>query len=59
MPVLPGDAAKEQIEQFINSKVKGANIQYVVDKSVIGGVIIKIGDLYYDGSVKRLLEKIE
>lgn len=59
VPVLPGDAAKERIEKFINSKSEGANIKYIVDKSVIGGVIIKIGDLFYDGSVKRLLEKIE
>lgn len=35
------------------------HIQNIVDKSLLGGVKIRIGNKIYDGSVKRKLERIE
>ncbi|MGC5324978.1 F0F1 ATP synthase subunit delta [Brevibacillus sp. SYSU BS000544] len=35
---------------------KTLRIQTVVDPSIMGGVVVKIGDRLYDGSIKRKLE---
>lgn len=43
----------EQFGKLINKKLR---IQTVVDPSILGGVVVKIGDRLYDGSIKSKLE---
>lgn len=42
------------------AKLTGKNIKpaYIVDKSIIGGVVTQIGSTVYDGSVKTQLENL-
>jgi len=43
------------------SKATGKNVEVkvVVDPSVIGGVVAKVGDTVIDGSVKRRLDQLK
>lgn len=43
----------EKFGKLINKKLR---IQTVVDPSILGGVVVKIGDRLYDGSIKSKLE---
>ncbi|HZG17134.1 MAG TPA: F0F1 ATP synthase subunit delta [Candidatus Bathyarchaeia archaeon] len=43
----------EQFGKVLNKKLR---IQTVVDPSILGGVVVKIGDRLYDGSIKSKLE---
>ncbi|WP_232697899.1 F0F1 ATP synthase subunit delta [Brevibacillus daliensis] len=43
----------EQFSQLINKKLR---LQSVVDPSILGGVVVKIGDRLYDGSLKTKLD---
>ncbi len=45
----------QAIEKLTGSK---ANITAVVDPGLIGGVLVKVGDTVYDGSVKHQLEDL-
>ena len=47
------DRLAEQFGKLINKTLR---IQTVVDPSIMGGVVVKIGDRLYDGSIKRKLE---
>jgi F-type H+-transporting ATPase subunit delta len=47
------DAIKERLEKKFNKKVV---LSCIVDKTLIGGVTISIGDYVIDGSIKRNLE---
>jgi F-type H+-transporting ATPase subunit delta len=38
---------------------KKVELKVLVDPSVIGGVVAKVGDTVIDGSVKRRLEKLK
>lgn len=43
----------EKFGKLINKQLR---IQTVVDPSILGGVVVKIGDRLYDGSIKSKLE---
>ncbi|CAJ1000932.1 MULTISPECIES: F0F1 ATP synthase subunit delta [Bacillales] len=43
----------EKLGQKLNKKLR---VQTVVDPSILGGIVIKIGDRLYDGSIKTKLE---
>lgn len=43
--------------QFGKVLNKTLRIQTVVDPTILGGVVVRIGDRLYDGSMKRKLEK--
>ena len=47
------DSIKERLEKRFNKKVV---LSCIVDKTLIGGVTISIGDYVIDGSIKRNLE---
>ncbi|MBU5670911.1 F0F1 ATP synthase subunit delta [Paenibacillus brevis] len=42
--------------QLVNKKVR---IQNIVDKSLLGGIKVRIGDTLYDGSLSGKLERLE
>lgn len=54
------DEAREKVRAFALEKHPGKTIQFVekVDQNLIGGVIIRIGDEQYDGSVSRRLSDL-
>ncbi len=50
----------EGVRQQISNKLgKNASVTQTVDDSIIGGIILKIGDSLIDGSVKTQLETIK
>jgi F-type H+-transporting ATPase subunit delta len=56
--------ADDKVIQEIRRKLEDVTGKQVVlnvkiDSNLIGGVVVKSGDLIYDGSVKSQLEKIE
>lgn len=52
-----GEAAAQEVEARLSSAV-GARVtaRFLVDPSILGGVVIREGDTVYDGSVKRRLD---
>ena len=54
------DSTKKKIEQKLleTTKYKSVEIEYEVDESLIGGMIIRIKDRIVDNSVKTKLENI-
>ena len=54
------DAQKKQVEDKIltTAKFNEVIIDYKVDKSLIGGMIIKIGDRVVDSSIANQLESL-
>lgn len=58
MPLDDGDIKK--LGTFLTQKFKRAvTLQIEVDKSLIGGVLIRAGDYVIDGSVRGQLEKLK
>lgn len=56
--MTPGDL--EDVRQRISSKLgKNAVVKQNVDESIIGGIMLKIGDSLIDGSVKTQLETLK
>lgn len=55
-----GDSQKQQIKQKLldTTKYKSLEIDYKVDPSLIGGMIIRIKDRVVDSSVKSKLERM-
>lgn len=53
---LSAEEQAELAEQFGQKLNKKLHVTSVVDPSILGGIIIKIGDRLYDGSVKAKLE---
>ncbi len=47
------NAIKSAVEKALNKKLE---LTVQVDKAVIGGVLLKVGDVIYDGTVKKQLE---
>ena len=52
------------LEEKILAKVKeltgtGAKIKNIIDKDIIGGFILRVGDLQYDASVSRNLNRLK
>ena len=59
--VLPlGDIKKRELQERIleTSKYNFLESEYVVDESILGGIIIRIGDRVVDSSVKTKIEKM-
>ena len=54
------DSKKERIvdELLKSSHYKSLEAEYVVDKSIIGGIVIRIGDRVVDSSVKTRIDKM-
>ena len=54
------DAKKDRIvdELLKTSHYKSLEVEYVVDNSIIGGIVIRIGDRVVDSSVKTRIEKM-
>lgn len=54
------EAQKKQIEQRLLETTKYVQFQmnYIVDKSIIGGLIIRIGDRVVDSSIKNQLKNM-
>lgn len=54
------DAKKERIvdELLKSSHYKSLEVAYVVDESIIGGIVIRIGDRVVDSSVKTRIDKM-
>ena len=54
------EALEEKIKQYLKEKCKAKEVilKNVVDESIKGGVIIKIGDEVIDGSVRGKLEEL-
>ena len=54
------DSKKERIvdELLKSSHYKSLEVEYVVDESIIGGIVIRIGDRVVDSSVKTRIEKM-
>jgi len=51
---------KNKVEKFILKKTgSAADIEYIIETEILGGIIIKIGDVVYDGSIKRQLDKLK
>ena len=48
----------EKITAFTHSR-GCTKVKYVIDPKIIGGIIIYIGDVIYDGSVRSRLENIK
>ena len=55
--IEPTQKIKSDIEAFVRKKTGGEyEISYYVRKELIGGVRIEIGDVVYDGTVRRKLQ---
>ena len=54
------DSKKERIvdELLKSSNYKSLEVEYVVDESIIGGIVIRIGDRVVDSSVKTRIDKM-
>lgn len=54
------DSKKDKIvdELLKSSHYKSLEAEYVVDESIIGGIVIRIGDRVVDSSVKTRIEKM-
>ena len=50
------DKIKNELSQNFNSKIK---LDYKFDKSLIGGLIIQVGSIMVDTSIKNKLQQIE
>ncbi|MCP2519918.1 ATP synthase F1 subunit delta [Candidatus Aminicenantes bacterium AC-335-A11] len=51
---------KERLRRKLKEKVKAeVEVKYKIDNSLIGGLIIKKGDILYDGSIKGNLLKLK
>lgn len=55
-----GDAGVEEVRQLVNKALsKDATIHQTVDESILGGLILRMGDRMIDGSVKSQLAQIK
>ncbi len=53
------DAEKSTVQQDVLAKLgKGAQVTYSVDPSILGGLVIRVGDKLVDGSVAGQLESL-
>ncbi|MGO0063686.1 F0F1 ATP synthase subunit delta [Brevibacillus fluminis] len=54
---LGEEEVNELAVQFGKKVNKTLRVQTVVDPAILGGVVVRIGDRLYDGSIKRKLEQ--
>jgi F-type H+-transporting ATPase subunit delta len=51
---------RQSLQQVLEKKLQRAvNINYTVDTELLGGLIVRVGDLVMDGSVKSQLQKLK
>ncbi len=55
---LPPDERAEFEKNLEKITGKKVNINYAINKDIIGGVVTRIGSMVYDGSVKTKLENL-
>ena len=58
---LPLDDSKKEriVDELLKlSHYKSLEVEYVVDESIIGGIVIRIGDIVVDSSVKTRIDKM-
>ena len=53
----PDDDIVRKIADFVE-KLGCDGVKYVIDPEIIGGIVIRVGDKVYDGSVRTRLETI-
>lgn len=56
---LDADEQKRLADALSKATGKKVEIQVVVDPSVIGGIVTKVGDTVIDGSIRRRLEELK
>ena len=57
--VEPSDAQRESIKQALAKRLgREVNLTVTVDDTMLGGALIRAGDLVIDGSVKTKLERL-
>jgi F-type H+-transporting ATPase subunit delta len=56
---LDDNQLKELAAALSNATKKKVEVKAIVDPSIIGGVVTKVGDTVIDGSVKRRLEQLK
>lgn len=49
---------KKALEKYLENKVKTDNLEYQIDKSILGGLKIKIGDNLIDRSLATKIKQI-
>jgi F-type H+-transporting ATPase subunit b len=52
------DAEKETVRQEITSKVNAQTVAFRVDPSILGGLVVKVGDKVVDGSVSGRMDNL-
>lgn len=59
MPVNPSEADLQRIKEALNKLVeKDVELTLKIDPEILGGVVAKVEDKVFDGSVKTQLERI-
>lgn len=54
------DSQRKQLEKALSAATsKKVTVKTIVDPSVLGGVVAKIGDTVIDGSIRRRLEQLK
>ena len=54
------DSLRQRLEQALSASTgKQVEVKVIVDPSVLGGVVARIGDTVIDGSVRRRLEQLK
>ena len=56
--IKPDDETMKMIADFVK-RHNCYSVDYIIDENIIGGIIIQIGDVIYDGSVRGRLENIK
>ncbi|MDQ4065498.1 MAG: ATP synthase F1 subunit delta [Actinomycetota bacterium] len=56
---LDGDQQRELAKALSTATGKNVEVKVLVDPSVIGGVVAKVGDTVIDGSIKRRLDQLK
>jgi F-type H+-transporting ATPase subunit delta len=58
--IKAGPAVKKQVTDIVTDLFKTKiDLKEIVDESIIGGFILKIGDNYFDASIRNKLRKIK
>lgn len=53
------DAAREELRAGLEGFVKGSvDVDYTTDEALLGGVVVRMGDTVYDGSIQRQLSRL-
>ncbi len=56
---LPEDLERKLLEKLQKTTGKDIQLEVQVDRSIIGGLVLKVGDILIDGSLQRGLEKLQ